>query len=191
MATRNEILREMGLLPVWRSRVPRGAVTAPVERPHFVADGEVGGILDVDDTQALRARKSVPAGRLRSALVLAEVAATVTLLVGGGLLVKAMWRVQAVDLGFHAEGVLTLRTVLSPIKYPTYAHRLGFYYDVLSRTRALPGVVSAGYTTGLPLVVGFGVMMATVPSSLPTVPSCRAPRGRWTPCSRRRRRPRP
>src|SRR3989441_3480692 len=38
MATRNEILREMGLLPVWRSRVPRGAVTAPVERPHFVAE---------------------------------------------------------------------------------------------------------------------------------------------------------
>src|SRR5438094_7004881 len=38
MATRNEILREMGLLPVWRSRVPRGAVTAPVEGPHFVAE---------------------------------------------------------------------------------------------------------------------------------------------------------
>jgi len=115
------------------------------------------------DAQALRARKSVPAGRLRSALVLAEVAATVTLLVGGGLLVKAMWRVQAVDLGFHAEGVLTLRTVVSPVKYPTYARRLGFYYDVLRQTRALPGVVSAGYTTALPLILGGGVMMVTVP----------------------------
>ncbi len=115
------------------------------------------------DTQALRTRAGVPTGRLRSALVLAEVAATVTLLVGGGLLVKAMWRVQAVDLGFHAEGVLTMRTVVSPIKYPTYFRRLSFCYDVLNQVRALPGVVSAGYTTGLPLVLGAGVMMVTVP----------------------------
>src|SRR5215831_7318684 len=115
------------------------------------------------DAQVLRARAGVAVGRLRSALVLAEVAATVTLLVGGGLLVKAMWRVQSVDLGFHADGVLTLRTNLPFLKYPNYDARRGFYDRVLSETRALPGVVSAGYTTGLPLVLGAGIMQITVP----------------------------
>jgi len=113
--------------------------------------------------QALRARAGLPVGRLRSALVLAEVAATVTLLVAGGLLVKAMWRVQSVELGFHADGVLTLRTNLPFLKYPNYAARRGFYDRVLSGTRALPGAVSAGYTTGLPLVLGGGISMVTVP----------------------------
>jgi predicted permease len=118
------------------------------------------------DTHALRTRSSVPAGRLRAALVLAEVAATVTLLVGGGLLVKAMWRVQSVDLGFHADGVLTLRTNLPFIKYPTYPSRRNFYNRVLTETRALPGVTSVGYTTGLPLVLGAGIMQITVPGAV-------------------------
>jgi predicted permease len=115
------------------------------------------------DARALRSRGGSPVGRLRSALVLAEVAATVILLVGGGLLVKAMWRVQSVDLGFHADGVLTLRTNLPFLKYPNYAVRRNFYDRVLSGTRALPGVVSVGYTTGLPLVLGGGISMITVP----------------------------
>jgi predicted permease len=115
------------------------------------------------EAQALRARAGEPVGRLRSALVLTEVAATVTLLVAGGLLVKAMWRVQSVDLGFQAGGVLTLRTNLPFLKYSTYATRRGFYERVLTGTRALPGVVSAGYTTGLPLVLGGGISMVTVP----------------------------
>jgi predicted permease len=118
------------------------------------------------DAQALRTRAGLAAGRLRSALVLAEVAATITLLVGGGLLVKAMWRVQSVDLGFHAEGVLTLRTNLPFLKYPTYAARRNFYERVLAGTRALPGVVSTGYTTGLPLVLGAGIMPVSVPGVL-------------------------
>jgi predicted permease len=115
------------------------------------------------DVQALRARAGEPAGRLRAALVLAEVATTVTLLVAGGLLVKAMWRVQSVDLGFQARGVLTLRTNLPFLKYPSYASRRNFYDRVLSETRSLPGVVSVGYTTGLPLVLGAGIMQITVP----------------------------
>jgi predicted permease len=115
------------------------------------------------DAQMLRVRAGQPVGRLRSVLVVAEVAATVALLVAGGLLVKAMWRVQGVDLGFNASGVLTARTNLPFLKYSDYASRRGFYNRVLTGTRALPGVVSAGYTTGLPLVLGGSVMMVTVP----------------------------
>ena len=113
--------------------------------------------------QALRARAGEPVGRLRATLVLAEIAATVTLLVAGGLLVKAMWRVQSVDLGFQAGGVLTLRTNLPFLKYPSYVSRRNFYGRVLGETRSLPGVVSVGYTTGLPLVLGAGIMQITVP----------------------------
>jgi len=118
------------------------------------------------DAQILRVRAGVPGGRLRSALVLAEVAATVTLLVGGGLLVKAMWRVQSVDLGFHADGVLTVRTNLPFAKYPNYAARRNFYTRVLTETRTLPGVMSVGYTTGLPLLLGAGIMPITVPGAI-------------------------
>jgi putative ABC transport system permease protein len=75
--------------------------------------------------------------------------------------------VQSVDVGFHADGVLTLRTNL-PTLFPgtTYREAVArerFYTQVLAGTRALPGVVSAAYTTGLPLVLGAGVMMVTVP----------------------------
>jgi predicted permease len=102
---------------------------------------------------ALRAR-SAGGGRtdrLRAALVVAEVAGTVTLLVGGGLLVKALWRVQALDPGFRAHGVLTLRTALPTPKYGDAVARRRFYARVLSEVQALPGVTHAAYTSYHPL----------------------------------------
>lgn len=117
------------------------------------------------DPLALRAR-SVTGGRadrLRSTLVVVEVVGTVALLVGAGLLLKALWRVQAVDPGFRAEGVLTLRTSLPMPKYNDTVARREFYSHVLTEARALPGVMSAAYTTALPLVFGGGIFAATVP----------------------------
>ena len=63
--------------------------------------------------------------RLRAALVVVEITGTVVLLVGAGLLLKALWHVQAIDPGFRAEGVLTLRTALpSPkFKVPVLSHK--------------------------------------------------------------------
>jgi predicted permease len=114
---------------------------------------------------ALRSRTAAggPIDRLRSALVLAEIVGTVALLVGAGLLVKALWRVQAVDPGFRAEGVLTLRTALPMPKYGEAAARREFYARVLTAARALPGVTSAGYTTALPMIFGAGIFPVTVP----------------------------
>jgi predicted permease len=122
----------------------------------------------IADPQSLRSRAApASSGRLRAALVVTEVAATATLLVAAGLLVKALWRVQSVDIGFHADGGLTLRTNLPTLdsgsKYRDALAREQFYAHVLAGTSALPGVVSAAYTTGLPLVLGAGVMMVTVP----------------------------
>jgi predicted permease len=102
-------------------------------------------------------------GRSRSALVVVEVAATVVLLVSAGLLVRAMLRVQAVDPGFQPAGVLTLRTVLPRLEYPSIDERERFYRDVLVEVRQLPGVRSAAYTSGLPMVLTGGIARVVLP----------------------------
>jgi putative ABC transport system permease protein len=96
------------------------------------------------------------ARRLRSALVVAEVALTVVLLAGAGLLLRSYAAVLAVDPGFDAEGVLLVDTPLSPSRYPAAADRDAFYHGVLERVRALPGVETAGYTNFAPLVIKGG-----------------------------------
>ena len=78
--------------------------------------------------------------RLRSALVVAEIAGSVVLLVSSGLLIRALWRLQNVDPGFRAAGVLTLRTALPMPKYDKVADRDRFYTHVLQEARRLPGV---------------------------------------------------
>jgi predicted permease len=105
------------------------------------------------DSQALHSRTGVGnrGGRLRSALVLAEVAGTVTLLVVAGLLVKALLRVQAIDPGFRTEGILTLRTALPSPKYASAGARRTFYSRVLDDARALPGVTSVAYVSYHPM----------------------------------------
>jgi putative ABC transport system permease protein len=89
--------------------------------------------------------------RLRSMLVVAEIVASVVLLVSAGLLLRALWTVQSTDPGFRAEGVLTLRTALPYPQYGKVATREAFYRRVLSDVRALPGVTSAGYISFQPL----------------------------------------
>jgi len=89
--------------------------------------------------------------RLRGALVVIEIALAFVLLVGAGLLVRAFLRLRALDIGVNAENVLTLRTMLPRNKYGELPKRDAFYRQTLERVRALPGVVSAGYTTAMPL----------------------------------------
>ncbi len=92
---------------------------------------------------------------VRSALVMLQVTLALTLLIGSGLLLRSLERVLAVPLGFHAENLLTAQMRLSPARYNSGAARRRFVDDLLQRTRALPGVQSAGITTGLPLA-GYG-----------------------------------
>ncbi|HEV3077245.1 MAG TPA: ABC transporter permease [Thermoanaerobaculia bacterium] len=90
--------------------------------------------------------------RLRAALVMVEVTASVVLLISSGLLIRALWRLQATDPGFRAENVLTLRTALPTPKYASTARRAAFYQRVLTGVRALPGVDGAAYASFLPMV---------------------------------------
>jgi putative ABC transport system permease protein len=89
--------------------------------------------------------------RLRGALVVAEVALSLTLLVGAGLLIRSFLRLQEVDTGFQPEGVLTMRISLPEQKYAKIEQTRTFYRELLDRIRQLPGVNAAGGATGLPL----------------------------------------
>lgn len=109
--------------------------------------------------------------RLRAALVVAEIAASVVLLVTSGLLIRAMMRVQGIDPGFRAEGVLTLRTPVTGSRYEKTATRCAFYKRVLDDVRALPGVDSAAYISALPMVWRGGIFNVTVNGQQPVNPS--------------------
>jgi predicted permease len=89
--------------------------------------------------------------RLRSVLVIVEVAISMVLLASAGLLIRALATIQRTDPGFRAEGVLTLRAELPVPEYRTVAAREAFYSRVLQEVRALPGVTTAGFISFLPM----------------------------------------
>jgi predicted permease len=91
--------------------------------------------------------------RVRAVLVTVEVTMSVILLITSGLLIRAVWRVQGIDPGFAPNNVLTLRTALPRPKYDSPVRRAQFYDRVLAGVRVLPGVESAAFITGLPMVM--------------------------------------
>lgn len=88
--------------------------------------------------------------RLRSALVVSEVALSLVLLVGAGLLIRSFAKLNQIDPGFNTDRVLTLGVSLLPNKYPTDEHVATFYSQILERSATLPGVISAAATSELP-----------------------------------------
>ena len=97
------------------------------------------------------ARGSSGRGKLRHGLIVAEFALTLLLLIGAGLLLRTMARIQSVDPGYATAHVLTFRVDLNAGKYPTPAQRRAFFIELLQRLRALPGVKTASLTTHVPL----------------------------------------
>jgi predicted permease len=123
------------------------------------ATGDAGSDALREGTRGGGGRKQ----RLRAWLVGVEVAVSVVLLVSSGLLIRAMWRVQAVDAGFEPDRVLTMKTALPRPGYDSPIRRGEFYDRVLTEVRRLPGVRAAAYTTGLPMVMTGGIWRAVVP----------------------------
>ncbi len=89
--------------------------------------------------------------RLRNALVVAEVALALVLLVGASLLLKSFVRLQNVHPGFEPKNVLTMEVALPLLKYPRGKPVADFYAEATRRVKALPGVEAAAFTTILPL----------------------------------------
>jgi putative ABC transport system permease protein len=84
-------------------------------------------------------------------LIVVEIAIAFTLLICGGLMVQSFQRLQHVSLGFNPDNLLTMKLVLPVSKYSEYRRRAAFADEVLERARNVPGVVSAGLTTNIPL----------------------------------------
>ena len=89
--------------------------------------------------------------RLRGLLVTAEVAISLVLLIGAGLLINSFLRLRNVDPGFRADNLLTMRIVLPKPRYEQFERRSAFYTDLVQRVQSLAGVRSAAVTTNLPL----------------------------------------
>jgi putative ABC transport system permease protein len=94
--------------------------------------------------------------RLAGVLVVAEVALSLVLLAGAGLLIRSYAKVQAVELGLDPQGVISARINLPRAAYKEPASRRQFLDQVVSRVRTLPGVVAATTTTSMPLFGGIG-----------------------------------
>jgi putative ABC transport system permease protein len=90
-------------------------------------------------------------GPVRSLLVISEVAFSVILLVGAGLLIRTLHRLQHVDLGFKTSNMLTTRIFLPMKTYSDDPKRIGFWRSLVENTSHLPGVENAAIVTELPL----------------------------------------
>ena len=103
---------------------------------------------------ALKAGGRLTAGTgregIRNALLIAEVSLSLVLLVGAGLMVRSMYNLLNVDLGFNGENLLTMRVRLSEGKYNPDMRRL-FYDECVARVAAVPGVRDAALTMSLPI----------------------------------------
>jgi putative ABC transport system permease protein len=91
------------------------------------------------------------AKRLRSFLVVSEVAFAVVLMIGAGLLLRSFNNLQRIDPGFNPENIFTARVALVQSKYPDEAKQKAFFAQLLERVRALPGVESAAVVLMRPL----------------------------------------
>src|SRR5437660_8646469 len=88
--------------------------------------------------------------KLRSTLVVIEVALSLVLLAGAGLLMRSFVRLLQVDLGFDPHNLLFTRLPLPKGQYKTAAAKQRFFRQLLPRLQALPGVVATTETTSLP-----------------------------------------
>ncbi len=108
-----------------------------------------------DLTDALKESGRTTAGvqrnRLRSLLVVSEIALSLVLLIGAGLMIKSFATLNRVDPGFNPDKLLTMGVTLLRAKYPEDNRVAAFYSELLERLAAAPGVKSAGAITELPL----------------------------------------
>ena len=121
-----------------------------------------------DLTRDLRERGRIGSGgksfrRLRSVLVVAEVAVALVLLVGAGTLMRSFQAIRAVDLKVETEGILTYEVHLPTARYPDGQTREAFYRDLFTRVASLTGVEAVGATSWLPINGGYNNWSVTRP----------------------------
>jgi predicted permease len=100
------------------------------------------------------------APRLQKILLIGEVALTLALLIGAGLLVKSFWRMLELRAGFRAEQVLTLEISPAPGKYADPERLAALYQQVIERVSALPGARIVGASNHLPMSITGGISLS-------------------------------
>ena len=116
------------LLPAWRVRRP-----------------DIYGLLK-NGGRSTHGGKS----RVQSALVISEMALTLILLIGAGLMLRSLWQAARIDPGFSSGEVLTFDVSLPAATYPKAADRMAFSKELLARLRAIPGAIDVGMARALP-----------------------------------------
>jgi predicted permease len=107
--------------------------------------------------------------RLRNLLVVAEIALSLVLLIGAGLLIRSFVRVQQVEPGFTTENIISLRLSIAGTSFAEEPRRSLFYPQLWERIRRLPGVESAGAVSAIPLSGGIGWGSLTIEGYDPSV----------------------
>ena len=90
-------------------------------------------------------------GGTRRLLVVSEVALSLVLLIGAGLMIRSLWELRKVQPGFDPHNVLTMTVPLPRNRFSSPSGQINFFQDALTRVRTLPGVKSAGVIDALPL----------------------------------------
>jgi len=94
--------------------------------------------------------------RARSALVVAQIALSMVLLVGSGLLVRSFIRLRTASPGFEPKGTLTIQTYLPLARFPQPQQKIAFYANALRNMQSVPGVEAASISTALPVIANHG-----------------------------------
>jgi predicted permease len=125
-----------------------------------IAAGVLAGLVPslrfsrVDANEALKQGTrgtSDSGGKTRNLLVVCEVALSLVLLIGAGLMVRTLWELRNVRPGFDSSNVLTMSVAVPRDRFPSPATQVNFFQETLQRVRALPGVEDAGAIDDLPL----------------------------------------
>jgi predicted permease len=110
-------------------------------------------VFRVGAVQGLRSAATSSRGarpRVRFALVTTQIALTLALLGGSALLLRSLWNVVSVPLGFDAERIVSLSATLSRVRYPTMEHGAAFFGELFARARSTPGAVSIALSDSPP-----------------------------------------
>src|SRR5207245_9922846 len=102
-------------------------------------------------------------GMLRQVLVTVQIAVSLILLAGAGLLLRSLWKLETVALGMDAKSVITAGIDLADYRYPDSAKQLAFFNQVETRLKQMPGVTSLALSDTLP---PSGGLQATFLSSI-------------------------
>ena len=130
------------------------------------------GASKVDVNESLkdggRSSTSRKGRKFRDALVICEFGLALALLVGAGLMIKALAHLRGVDLGFNPKNLLSVKVPLEGPYYENPQHQAGFFQQLLSRIEAIPGVRAASISRGVPMAGWAGWNFVTADNPNPT-----------------------